>query len=217
MKDLNSANKHDFAKKMPTKGLKSSAKIHSSRGQVLVEFAMVLPMLVLILLGVIEMSYLMHDQHVVIRMTREGSNLISRSTNISDAAAAMSRMVNPPVDLNGSDSKLIFTVLTKYTGGYNRDRVIVYQRYEVGDLSATSAFTTQGTISSADFGSAPNYVARNPAYDTDLRVTNVPSTLTIDQGEFVYVTEIYSRHTLITPFNKIGIGLPETLYSIAYF
>ena len=33
----------------------------------------------------------------------------------------------------------------------------------------------------------------------------------------VYVTEIYSPHTLITPFNAFGFSLPQSLYSIAYF
>jgi hypothetical protein len=36
-------------------------------------------------------------------------------------------------------------------------------------------------------------------------------------GGMLYVTEIYSTHTLITPFNRFGISVPGTLYSIAYF
>ena len=79
------------------------------------EFACVLPLLLLLAFGVVELSFLMHDQHILIRLTREGSNLISRDTKLSDAATAMTSMVNPPVDLNSANSKLIFTVLTKYT------------------------------------------------------------------------------------------------------
>ena len=33
----------------------------------------------------------------------------------------------------------------------------------------------------------------------------------------LYVTEIYTRHPLITPFDRFGIPVPQTLYSIAYF
>jgi hypothetical protein len=33
----------------------------------------------------------------------------------------------------------------------------------------------------------------------------------------LYVTEIYTSHPLITPLDRLGITLPSTLYSIAYF
>jgi hypothetical protein len=197
--------------------MRRASQIRSSQGQTLVEFALVLPLLLLLGLGVIDLSFLMHDQHIVIRLTREGSNLISRNVTISDAATAMRSMVNPPVDLSNDSSKLIFTVLTKYSSGANDDRVIVYQRYEIGSLTAASAFITQGPLSSASFGPAPNYIAANPSDDTNLRVTNVPASLALNQDQYVYVTEIYTRHAMITPFKSIGISLPSTLYSIAYF
>ena len=199
------------------KSLRRASKIPFSRGQVLVEFAFVLPMLVLLLLGVIEISYLLFNQHIVIRLTREGSNLISRSITLSDAATAMRSMVNPPVDFESSRSRLIFTVLTKPGTGANHDRVIVYQRYEIGDLAAESAFITEGPISPESFGPAPDYIALNPKNDRDLRVTNVPANLSLSQGQFVYVTEVYSRYDWITPLRNFGISLPSTLYSVAYF
>ena len=33
----------------------------------------------------------------------------------------------------------------------------------------------------------------------------------------LYITEIYSSHPLITPFDRFGISVPTSLYSIAYF
>ncbi len=36
-------------------------------------------------------------------------------------------------------------------------------------------------------------------------------------GGMLYVTEVYTRHPLITPLDRFGITLPQTLYSIAYF
>lgn len=194
---------------------KRASTIRSSQGQVLVEFACVLPLLLLLAFGVVELSFLMHDQHIVIRLTREGSNLISRNTKLSDAATAMTSMVNPPVDLNSANSKLIFTVLTKYTSGNNNNHVIVYQRREIGNLTAASTFNT-GSLTAA-FGPAPDYIAIDPGNNTNLRVTNVPASLSLNPGQFVYVTEIYTRHPLITALNSFGVHLPTTLYSIAYF
>jgi Flp pilus assembly protein TadG len=200
---------------------KRTSTIRSSQGQVLVEFALVLPLLLLLAFGVIELSFLMHDQHVIIRLTREGSNLISRSdyNRLDDAATVMTSMVNPPVDFSGTNSKLIFTVLKKYTDDAsqpNYNKVIVYQRREIGGLTATSVFNPS-TLTSASFGPAPEYYAINPGTNTNLQATNVPTGLVSNAGQFAYVTEIYTLHPLITALNKFGVSLPTTLYSIAYF
>jgi Flp pilus assembly protein TadG len=194
----------------------TSMRISSSRGQALVEFAMVLPLLVLIGLAIVELSFLMHDQHVVIRMSREGSNLISRGTSLDVAGTTMQSMVNPPVDLSGANSKLIFSVITRLNaaGQPNNGYVVLYQRYEVGSLSASSAFTTQGTFAT---GGSPDYYTVNSSTSANLRITNLPSTLVLNTGQFVFTTEIYTRHSLITSLNKFGINLPSTLYSVAYF
>ena len=67
----------------------------SSRGQSIVEFALVLPFLVVLVLGVIEVGYALLDSHIVTKLTREGSNLISRDTSLQDAATAMTQHEQP--------------------------------------------------------------------------------------------------------------------------
>ena len=62
------------------------AGMRSARGQSIVEFAIILPFLLLIVLGVVETSYALLDQHVVTKLAREGSNLISRDTSLTQAA-----------------------------------------------------------------------------------------------------------------------------------
>jgi len=57
----------------------------------------VVPLILLLVLGVVEVSYATLDQHVVSKMAREGSNLISRDTPMGDAAAAMASMSTSPV------------------------------------------------------------------------------------------------------------------------
>jgi TadE-like protein len=186
-----------------------------ARGQGLVEFAVVLPLLVLVVLGVVEISYMLLDQHVVTKLTREGSNLISRNTSLADAATAMRSMSSRPVDFSGGSSKMIFSVIKKVatTGASNYDRAVLYQRYEYGGLAATSALTTRG---SGSFGSGPEYEASNSDNDTNLQITNLPGNL-VSLGGMLYVTEIFSRHPRITPLDRWGVGVPQTLYSIAYF
>jgi len=190
-------------------------RLSRDNGQGLVEFALMLPLILMMVLGIIEVGYALLDQHVVTKLTREGSNLISRDITLQDAAAAMKTMKTRPVDFDNG-SKLIFSVIKKVatTGTSNYDKVILYQRYEYGALSAQSALQTRGP---ASFGGAPNYEAPNSDSNTNLQLTNVPANLLVVRGGMAYVTEVYTSHGLITPLNRFGITLPDKLYSIAYF
>jgi Flp pilus assembly protein TadG len=186
----------------------------SANGQSMVEFAMVLPLVLMLVLGVVELSYALLHEHVVTKLAREGSNLISRDTSLLDAASAMQAMSSAPVNFN-SGSQLIFSVVKKgtSTGTANFGKDILYQRYSYGTLSASSQLNTAG---SGSFGPAPDFLANNSDSDTSLQVTNLPANL-LGPGGIVYVTEIFTSHPSITPLNRLGITMPSQLYSIAYF
>ena len=191
-------------------------RMAADNGQSLVEFAFVLPLLVVLALGVVEVSWALLDQHVVTKLTREGSNLISRNTSLQDATTAMRSMSSQPIDFNNG-SRVIFSVLKKgaTTGTANFDKVILYQRYESGSLSGVkSALTTKGT---GGFRGAPEYEAINSDTDTRLQLATIPANLALVRGGMVYVTEIYTRHPAVTPLDRFGIKVPDTLYSVAYF
>jgi hypothetical protein len=174
-----------------------------------------MPIALVMVLGIIEVGYVLLDQQVVTKLTREGSNLISRDVTLQDAAGAMKSMRTRPVNFDNG-SRLIFSVIKKVAtvGTPNYDKVILYQRYEYGTLSAASALKTKG---SAAFGGAPNYVATNSDSNTNLQLTNLPATMVVVSGGMAYVTEVYTTHNLITPLDRFGIKLPNQLYSIAYF
>jgi Flp pilus assembly pilin Flp len=188
-----------------------------TRGQSMIEFALILPLLMVVVLGVIEISYALLDQHVVTKLTREGSNLISRETTLADAATVLKSMSGRPVDFT-SNSRVIFSVIRRgaTSGTSNYDKDILYQRYEccTGGVAATSALTMKG---GGTFGPTPDFQATNSDNNTGLQLNNVPAGLLSTPGDMVYVTEVFTKHELITPFNKFGFGVPDTLYSIAYF
>jgi hypothetical protein len=190
-------------------------RVSSSSGQSIVEMALVLPLALIMVLGVIEVGYALLDQHVVTKLTREGSNLISRDVTLLDAGVAMQTMVTRPVDFTNG-SRLIFSVLKKVstTGAVNYDRIILYQRHEVGTLAASSTLQTAGV---GAFGSAPEFTAINSDNDPNLQITNLPANLDIVRGGLLYVTEVYTQHPLITPLDRFGITVPATLHSVAYF
>jgi Flp pilus assembly protein TadG len=191
-------------------------RLRNSRGQSLVEFAFITPLVLMLSLGVVEVGYALLDQHVVTKLTREGSNLISRDVDIDDAATALTKMSSRPVNFSSS-ARLIFSVLRKgsTSGTPNYNAIIVYQRYETGALTGVSSrLTTSGTGS---YHGAPNYDAFNSDTDTRLQLSPVPANIQIPPGGLLYVTEIYSGHPLITPLNRFGVTVPNTLYSIAIF
>jgi Flp pilus assembly protein TadG len=187
--------------------------VSSDSGQTLLEFALVVPLILLMVLGVIEVGYALLDQHVVSKLSREGSNLISRDTSLADAAAAMRNMSSRPVNFSDGSSKVIFSVVKKVAtvGASNYNRAVLYQRYEYGSFSGSSTLNNSG----GSFGPSPEFTAVNSDNDASLQVTNVPATMAL--GGLLYITEIYTRHPLITPFDRFGVTMPQTLYSIAYF
>jgi Flp pilus assembly protein TadG len=167
-------------------------------GQTLLEFALVAPLVLVLLLGVVEVGDALLDQHIVSKLTREGSNLISRDTSLADAATALRSMTSGPVNFNNGSSKVIFSVVRKIaTAGANQNQAVLYQRYVYGTYAGSSTLNN------------------NSDNDTSLRVTNVPATMV--PGDMLYITEIFTRHPLITPFDRFGVTMPQTLYSIAYF
>jgi hypothetical protein len=191
--------------------------LRNERGQSLIEFAFITPLFLLLVLGVIEVGYALLDQHVVTRMTREGSNLISRDTDLQVAAQALESMQSRPVNFNAG-STLIFSVIRRgaTTGTANFNKLILSQRYKKGSLGSSKITIAGG----GSFAGPPNYEALNSDNNTGLQVTNLPSNIASTLGAQIYVTEIYSSHPLITPLDrlaKLGVNVPKTLYSIAYF
>jgi Flp pilus assembly protein TadG len=186
-----------------------------ARGQSMVEFAIVLPFLTLLALGLVELSSALLDQHVVTRLAREGSNLTSRDTSLQDAVTAMRSMSTRPVNLDDGSSTIILSVLKNVAtvGAANYNQSILYERYQYGSLAASSQLQTRGAGS---FGGAPDYQANNSDNDTSLQVTNLPAGL-LTLGGMLYVTEIYSTHTMLTPLDNFGVHVPGQMYSIAFF
>jgi hypothetical protein len=190
-------------------------QLRGSSGQSLVEFSLVLPFVIALAFGVTEVGYALLDQHVVTKLSREGSNLISRNATLEDAATAVRNMTTRPIDFDNG-STMILSVLKKVAlpGSANFGNVILYQRYEFGTLSVESSLQTVGP---ASFGGPPNYVAPNSNEDTNLRIMDLPANIDIADGSLLYVTEVFTTHARITPLDRFGVTVPDRLYSIAYF
>ena len=189
--------------------------VSSAKGQTLVEMAVVMPVVLMLSLGLVEVSYAVLHQHVISRITREGANLISRDVTLLDASNALKSMSTAPVDFTDG-SQLILSVLKKGStvGTANYDKVVLYQRYSIGTLGAVSTLATAGSVT---VGPSPDYKVANSDTDTNLRITTLPATVDITRGGLLFVAEVFTAHDPLTPLDKFGVTIPPTLQSIAYF
>ena len=189
--------------------------VSSAKGQTLVEMAFVMPIILMVSLGLVEVSYAVLHQHVISRITREGANLISRDVSLLDASNALKSMSTAPVDFTDG-SELILSVLKKGStvGTANYDKVVLYQRYSIGTLGAVSTLQTAGSVT---FGPSPDFKVANSDTNTNLRITTLPATVDITRGGLLFVAEVFTSHAPLTPLDKFGVTIPPTLQSIAYF
>jgi len=193
---------------------KARSRGRRTRGQALAEFGIVLPFLAMVLLGVVEFGYAIYHSLLIDAVAREGSNLIARDTTMTDAEAALRAGAQGPVQFD-SNGRVIFSVIKLGTGGSNNGQPIIAQRYAFGGLSVTSVL---GTPPSASYAGSPDYKAVNADNDSSIRITGaLPNGLTLSTGQSVYVTEVFVRHSTVSPINRLGVTLPSTLYASAYF
>ena len=106
-----------------------------SRGSSLVELALVLPILLILVLGVIDFGRALQFNNVLIAMSREGANLAARTT--ADPQAIITAMVvsSHPLDMPGVG--MIY--VSSFSGQANGQGVLQSQaRYGAGNLSLVS-------------------------------------------------------------------------------
>src|SRR5436190_13741212 len=134
----------------------TKASRRTARGQAVLEFAFMMPLLCVLALGVAEFGWALLDAHVVTRLAREGSNLISRDTSLQDASSALQGMSTRPVDFNAmapNGAKMILSVIRNVStiGAANYNKPVLYQRYEYGPYPGVSKLSISG---SGSFGPA---------------------------------------------------------------
>ena len=158
--------------------------------QALVELVFVVLMLTALMFGVIDFGRAIYERQVIAALTREGSNLASRGTPLSNVVSTVIASA-APLNIN-TKGRVIISEVVRQNGQYR-----VNEQVSRGGISATSKIHN-GTGSGA---------------------TMPTTTMTFPQtGQTIFATEIYYSFTPITPIGKIlKITLPSRLYDAAYF
>ncbi|MDP9142415.1 MAG: pilus assembly protein [Pseudomonadota bacterium] len=162
-----------------------------SRGLAVVEFAMVLPILLVVLFGIIDLGRMILTYQVLINVSREAANLAARGTPLVDAITAVS-LSAPPLDL-AADGYVVITEVVRDVNG----RATIKAQQGSGGAPSPSRIGN-------GIGSVPVLPATNP--------------LVPPNGGTMYVAEVFYESAPITPVGAlIGITLSDIYYDVAFF
>jgi hypothetical protein len=173
-----------------------SRKRNGQSGQALLEFALVATTVVILALGVVDLSRAIFDKEVLSDLARTGSNLASRgpcSTLNACLTTAANAVITEPSDLNMAfKGRVIVTAVQADSKG----ATTIIGQVSQGGISGSSKVGAMG--------GAPTLPATTPA---------IPP-----PNQTIYVTEVFYSFTPITPIgNFINAVFPSPLYDVAYF
>ncbi|HVT35184.1 MAG TPA: TadE/TadG family type IV pilus assembly protein [Nevskiaceae bacterium] len=162
-----------------------------ARGLAVVEFAMVLPFMLLLLFGVVDLGRMVLTRQILINVSREASNLTSRGTLPSDAIAAVQISAQPlnfPVEG--------FVIISEVA------------RSSAGALTVKSRASGGGRPQ-------PSRIGASVGGSATLPVTSTPIP---PNGQSVFVTEVYYHSPPVTPLGSlIGQTIGDIFYDVAFF
>lgn len=160
-------------------------------GLAVVEFAMILPMLLVILFGVIDFGRAVLVRQVMINISREAANLASRGTDLNDVVNAI-QLSSAPLSLVNNG----YLVITEVERDIN------------GNTSITDQIEAGGQPGNSRVGSGVGNAATLPVTDTPIPLP----------GQNMFVAEVFYRSPPITPLGQlVNITLGEVYYDAAFF
>jgi Flp pilus assembly protein TadG len=169
------------------------------RGIALIEFALILPILIILALATVDFGRLIQARLIISNVSREGGSIAARQTAVDTSLITMLKESGKPLNLIGADGKIIITRVRAGVSTAAPNPTIATQNSR-GTLGRNSTIGTS-------IGASPNLVAsiyNHLRYNT----TN----LTSDIAE-VTVVEVFYKYRPITPFPR-GFGggmlLPDT-------
>ena len=168
-----------------------SAGRNGRRGIALIEFALILPILLILALATVDFGRLVQTRLIVSNVSREGGSLASRQTTVDTSLITVLKESGKPLNLIGADGKIIITRVRAGQSAGAPNPTILTQNSR-GTLGRNS---TVGTT----IGANPNLVASIYNHLV-FRTANATS----DISE-VTVVEVFYKYRPITPFPR-GFG-----------
>lgn len=194
------------------------------RGLAAVEFALLLPLLLLLLFGMVDAARALQANIIMTNISREGANLVARGntqleTGSQDIIYALMASA-PPLNVNQQGMVVITRVMGVVTNGVSKS--VVLDQYRWDDAVRGLGFRA------SNYGPSSRVYACsawNAGTCGGINATAPPAVTTMSgklaDGEVIYVVETFYRYDMLfTSFAFGGNTLPTfgpDLYSITIF
>ncbi len=162
-------------------------------GQAVIEFAFVLPVFLIVLVGLAELGIYLSHQISLIELSREAAGVLSRGSSFDETFEAVLN-ADGDLDLSGSEGRIILTEIELNQGG----NPIITRQESRGGLGHSSAF---GTL-------PPGHPSTT---------ATIPNGMDLPDGMKIMGVELFSRQEpLGTAFSISGLD-PVILSSLSAF
>jgi len=194
------------------------------QGLAAVEFALLLPILLMLLFGMIDAARALQANIIMVNIGREGANLVARGntqleTGSQDIIYALMASA-PPLNVNQQGMVYITRVMGVVTNKVSTS--VVIDQYRWDDPARGLGYRASGYLPASRIYSCP---AWNAGKCSGISSSNRPAvgmmTGQLDDGEVVYVVETFYKYDmLLSTAGSTAVGLPvfgPDLYSMTVF
>lgn len=175
-------------------------KRRKSAGSAAVEFALILPFLVLLAIPVFDLARVIQANMILINISREGANLASRSSETPQAIMNALAATAPPLNMGSQGMIYITKVMGNREGGAIRNVIVQQDRWLAGGATPASAVWTCGGWNGD--GSCNSLPA-----DPNAAPTASVMTGQLADGEVIYVVEGFYRANILFGAMNLGFGI----------
>jgi Flp pilus assembly protein TadG len=197
------------------------------RGLAAVEFALLLPVLLVLMLGLVDIARALQAQMILINLSREAANLASRGKlQLSENAQTIIGQVAasaPPLDINKLGMIYVTRIMGSTSGGTTRS--IVLEQYRWDDAINNRGYRISGYAPLSKVWNCSNWASGTAGTclvpsGTTAPVVSMMSGQLLD-GEVIYVVEVYYKFNVLFKTFTLGSFSTPTLatdfYSMTVF
>lgn len=194
------------------------------RGLAAVEFALMLPLLLMLLFGVIDAARALQANIIMVNVGREGANLVARGgiqieTGSQDIIYALMASA-PPLNVNQQGMIYITRVMGVVTGGVSTS--VVIDQYRWDDAARNLGFRASGYLPTSRIYGCTSW---NAGACSGINSAARPQVSTMSgklaDGEVIYVVETFYRYDMmLAEAATTALSLPTfgpDLYSMTVF